>query len=197
MTLDGKKPRLVLASASPRRIELLRMLGAKPSVLPSKIDEDSDPSMPAAKLVERNALAKATDVARRLDSGLVIGADTIVVLEGKIFGKPSDLEDARRMLSALAGNTHQVYSGLAVVRVEDGTCKTAHAVTQVTFRPLSEQQITKYFEMIDPLDKAGAYAIQGIGGVIIEKIAGCYYNVVGLPLTVLDNLLSYFGARLL
>lgn len=173
------------------------MLGARFSVLPSEIDEDSDPSMPVAKLVERNALAKATDVARRLDSGLVIGADTVVVLEGKIFGKPSDLEDARRMLSALAGNTHQVYSGVAVVRVGDGACKTAHAVTEVTFRPLSEQQITEYFEMIDPLDKAGAYAIQGIGGVIIEKIAGCYYNVVGLPLTVLDNLLLYFGARLL
>ncbi len=121
----------------------------------------------------------------------------MVVCEKRVFGKPTDFEDAKDMLRQLAGKTHQVYSGVAVVQAEDGLEKTAHAITAVTFRPLSERQIKRYFEMIDPLDKAGAYAIQGAGGIIIEKIAGCYYNVVGLPLTVLDNLLAYFGMRIL
>ena len=101
------------------------------------------------------------------------------------------------MLRALAGKTHRVYSGVAVLRAKDGASKTAHAITDVTFRPLSDRQAHRYFELIDPLDKAGAYAIQGIGGVIIEKIEGCYYNVVGLPLTVLDDLLAHFDTRLL
>ena len=197
MTTNKKNAGLVLASSSPRRIELLRMLGVRFSVIPSGIEEDSDQSMPVDDLVERNALSKASEIAGRLDTGLVIGADTVVVLDGKIYGKPSDLDDARRMLSELAGRTHQVFSGVAVVRVEDGASRTAHAVTDVAFRPFSGGQITRYFDMIDPLDKAGAYAIQGIGGVIIEKLAGCYYNVVGLPLTVLDDLLSHFDMRLL
>ena len=176
---------------------MLRMLGARFSVIPSGIEEDSDQSVPVGELVERNALSKASEVAGRLDTGLVIGADTVVVLDGKIYGKPSDLDDARRMLSELAGRTHQVFSGVAVVRVEDDASRVAHAVTDVAFRPLSGAQITRYFDMINPLDKAGAYAIQGIGGVIIEKITGCYYNVVGLPLTVLDDLLSHYDMRLL
>ena len=191
------KTRLILATASPRRIDLLRMLGAEFSAIPSGIEEDEGGDIPVAELVERNALAKASHVARQLDEGLVIGADTVVVLGGRIFGKPIDLDDARRILSLLAGKTHQVYSGVAVVRADDGSSKTAHAVTDVTFRPLSDEQMTRYFDTINPLDKAGAYAIQGAGGVIIEKIAGCYYNVVGLPLTVLDGLLAHFGAQLL
>jgi septum formation protein len=173
------------------------MLGVRFSVIPSGIEEDSDQGLLVGELVERNALSKASEVAGRLEIGLVIGADTVVVLDGKVYGKPSDLDDAGRMLSELAGRTHQVFSGVAVVRVEDGASRTAHAVTEVAFRPLSSAQIMRYFDMINPLDKAGAYAIQGIGGVIIEKISGCYYNVVGLPLTVLDDLLSYFDIRLL
>jgi septum formation protein len=196
MTQDNKQ-RLVLASSSPRRIELLRMLGVKFSVIPSGIEEDSVHSISVGELVESNAVSKASEVASQLDTGLVIGADTVVVLDGKIYGKPSGLDDARHMLSELAGRTHQVFSGVAVVRVEDGASKVAHAVTDVAFRPLSDGEITRYFDMINPLDKAGAYAIQGIGGVIIEKITGCYYNVVGLPLTVLDDLLSHFDIRLL
>ncbi len=189
--------RIILASSSPRRIELLRALGLKFEVVASEIEEKQEPKTSVAGLVERNALAKARDVAKRFESGLVIGADTVVVYGGKIYGKPTDLEDARRMLRALAGQTHQVYSGVAVVRVEDGESRTAHAVTDVTFRPLSGEQLTAYLAMIDPLDKAGAYAIQGAGGIIIEKICGCYYNVVGLPLTTLDKLLGFFGVQLL
>lgn len=188
---------IILASSSPRRIELLRSLGTEFSVVPSEVEENSDPGIPIEQLVEQNALAKAEDVAKRFDAGLVIGADTIVVCEGKRFGKPADLDDAMRMLQQLAGRTHQVYSGVAVVRAEDRFTRVAHAVTAVTFRPLSRSQIARYFEMIEPLDKAGAYAIQEAGGIIIERLNGCYYNVVGLPLTVLDNLLAQFGTNLL
>lgn len=196
MAAPDKSVPIILASASPRRIELLRMLGLRFSVVPSRAEEILDDSVPVGQLVERNALAKASEVAKRFDTGLVIGADTVVVCEGSVLGKPSDLEDAGRMLRLLAGKTHEVFSGVAAVRAQDGAGKTAHAVTGVTFRPLSDSQITKYFQMIDPLDKAGAYAIQGPGGVIIEKIEGCYYNVVGLPLTTLDNLLAYFGTKI-
>jgi septum formation protein len=188
---------IILASSSPRRIELLRSLGVEFDIVASEVEEAQDPIASIAELVEQNALAKAKDVSRRFESGLVIGADTVVVCQGEIFGKPADLEDAKRMLKKLVGRTHRVYSGVAVVRAGDGACRTAHAMTEVTFRPLSDAQIARYFEMIDPLDKAGAYAIQGAGGVIIEKICGCYYNVVGLPLTVLDSLFAHFGMRLL
>lgn len=201
MSHDKNEPELILASKSPRRIELLEMLGVNFKVMPSGIEEDPGDGMPPGQLVEKNALAKAQDVADGLDSEsgprLVIGADTVVVLDGRIFGKPADMDDAGRMLSTLVGKTHEVYSGVAVVRSDGSAKRIAHAITRVTFRPLSDRQIARYLEMIDPLDKAGAYAIQGIGGVIIEKIEGCYYNVVGLPLTVLDDLLAHFDSRLL
>lgn len=188
---------IILASASPRRIDLLRQVGLDFSAVSSDIEECSDASIPTEELVERNALAKARDVARQFEKGLVLGADTVVVCEGKLYEKPSDIGDARRMLYELAGRTHKVYSGVAALRIEDESVEIAHAVTEVTFRQLSEPQITRYFEMINPLDKAGAYAIQGAGGIIIEKIKGCYYNVVGLPLAVLDDLLTRFDVRLL
>lgn len=197
MDSPDKSAPIILASSSPRRIELLHLLGVEFTVVPSDIKEEAASHVPIGELVQRIALAKAKHVAARFDRGLVIGADTVVVCERRIFGKPTDIEDARGILRQLAGKTHQVYSGVAVVQAEDGREKTAHAVTEVTFRPLTEPQIKRYFEMIDPLDKAGAYAIQGVGGIIIEKISGCYYNVVGLPLTVLDNLLACFGMRIL
>lgn len=197
MNSPDHSSRIILASSSPRRIELLRALGLKFEVVTSEIEEKQEPTTSISELVEHNALVKARDVSKKFASGLVIGADTVVVFEGKIYGKPTDLEDARRMLRTLAGRTHQVYSGVAVVRVEDGESRTAHAVTDVTFRCLSEEQIDRYLRMIDPLDKAGAYAIQGAGGIIIEKISGCYYNVVGLPLITLDKLLGSFGVQLL
>jgi len=125
MKSPDKSTPLILASASPRRIELLRMLGARFSVIPSGIEEETGEGALVADIVERNALAKASDVARRLGRGLVVGADTVVVLDGKVFGKPADLDDARRMLGLLAGKTHSVYSGVAVVRAEDDRVETA------------------------------------------------------------------------
>ena len=146
---------------------------------------------PIEGLVVGNALAKAREVARRTDDGLVIGADTVVVCEGELFGKPVDMEDAMRILRRLAGRTHQVYSGVVVVRAGDGLEMSAHARTDVTFRSLSESEIGKYLEMIDPLDKAGAYAIQGIGTFLVKRINGSYTNVVGLPVCeVLEYLIK-------
>ncbi|RJP15004.1 MAG: septum formation protein Maf [Candidatus Abyssobacteria bacterium SURF_5] len=197
MKNTGVHPPIILASASPRRLELLQLLNIIFEVVPSAVEEAEHEGESPGDLVERNALAKALDVARRRASGLIIGADTLVWLNDRAFGKPADIEDARRMLRVLAGKTHQVYSGLAVVRIEDNKRLTAHEVTDVTFRPLSEEQITRYLGMIDPLDKAGAYAIQGAGGIIVEKLCGCYYNVVGLPLNLLDTMLAPFGVRLL
>jgi septum formation protein len=188
---------IILASSSPRRIDLFRQLGIEFQAVPCGVEEMWDSDISIGELVEGNALLKARDVAARRRTGLIVGADTVVACEGEIFGKPSDMEDARRILRRLAGKTHQVYSGIAVVRADDDLSKTAHAVTDVTFRTLSESQLTRYLEMIDPLDKAGAYAIQGAGGIIIEKISGCYYNVVGLPLALLDELLAHFDVQLL
>jgi septum formation protein len=192
-----KMPRIILASASPRRIELLQSLGLSFEIAASTVEEETEVEGDPGEFVERNALAKAADAVAKFSDGLVIGADTIVWLHGHALGKPLDMNDARRMLRLLAGNTHQVYSGIAIVRIGDNSTVTAHAVTDVTFRPLSDDEIDRYLNMIDPLDKAGAYAIQGAGGIIIEKICGCYYNVVGLPLSLLDTMLARFGAHLL
>jgi septum formation protein len=192
-----KEKHVILASASPRRIELLRALGLSFEVFASAVDEPEHVEQSPGEFVERIARAKASDVAAHFSEGIVIGADTIVWLEDRVFGKPKDDEDARRMLSVLAGKTHQVYTGIAILRVEDGRQVTAHEITDVTFRPLSPEQIARYMQMINPLDKAGAYAIQGAGGIIVEKICGCYYNVVGLPLSLLDSMLAQFGVHLL
>ncbi|GAB4331656.1 MAG: Maf family protein [Candidatus Abyssubacteria bacterium] len=197
MPADKSRPLIILASSSPRRIEILRSLGLEVRVAPSDVAETHSLDIPVDELVQQNALAKAQDVASRFPGGLIIGADTVVWHNAVIYGKPADPNDARRMLRQLAGKTHRVYSGVAVVKAETGEHETNHAMTEVTFRPLSDNQIERYLSMIDPLDKAGAYAIQGAGGVIVEKICGCYYNVVGLPLTVLDHLLSRFGMQLL
>jgi septum formation protein len=194
---DRQNAPIILASSSPRRIELLRSLGLEFQVVESGIQEESAPSVSICDLVKQNAFLKAREVAKRFETGLVIGADTVVWQEGKLFGKPRNIEDARRMLRELVGKTHQVHSGVAVIRIADALEKTACAVTDVTFRPLSDEQIERYLQMIDPLDKAGAYAIQGPGGIIVERICGCYYNVVGLPLHVLDSLLTQFGMSLL
>lgn len=198
MVVSGKRRApLILASTSPRRIELLRQLGLEILVAESKVEEIREAVIPVHELVERNALAKALDVSSRFSEGVVIAADTIVACGGRLFGKPDSLRDARATLRELAGKTHQVCSGVVVMRIEDQATKLGHAITHVTFRPLTDEQITRYLDMIDPLDKAGAYAIQGAGGIIVEKISGCYYNVVGLPLSLLDNLLAHFGIQLL
>lgn len=181
---------LILASQSPRREELLRAAGLRFRVLAPE-GEDAPPlrarNFPA--LVQRLALLKAESVARRAH-GLVLGADTIVVCAGRILGKPSGPAEARQMLRLLSGKRHCVYTGVALVSGK--TRVTGYERTEVTFRQLSELEITRYVQTGEPLDKAGAYAIQGLGGALVEKISGCYTNVIGLPIPKLLQLLAEF-----
>ncbi len=177
---------MILASRSPRRIELMREAGFAPRVIPAEIDEAPRAGEPPAALVERLATSKARAVAQRAgDAGeIVLAADTIVVLDGAILGKPTDEADARRMLRALSGRTHQVMTGVCIARVGDaGAASSFVETTDVAFYPLEDAEIEKYVATGEPLDKAGAYGIQGAGGrMLVHHIAGDFYNVVGLPI---------------
>ena len=188
-------PRLVLASTSPRRRELLGLLGLPFEVVASRFDEAalSPHGLPPADYVTELATGKAAEVAARLadPDAVVLGADTTVVLDGDVLNKPFDAEDAVRMLRRLSGRTHAVYTGLCVMRGD--AAQTAHAVTEVTFDPLSDDTIRTYVATGEPLDKAGAYGVQGKALAFIPKIEGDYYTVVGLPLAVARRLLlAYF-----
>jgi septum formation protein len=191
-------PRLVLASTSPRRRELLGLLGLPFEVVPSRFDEAalSPTGLAPADYVTRLAAGKAAEVAARTDGdALIIGADTTVILDGTTLNKPTDHEDARRMLRLLSGRTHQVYTGLCLVPVKNGLAGppvTNHTVTDVTFDTLSEDTLAAYVATGEPLDKSGAYGIQGKALSFIPKINGDYFNVVGLPVFLLCQLLPQF-----
>lgn len=184
-----KRPLFVLASKSPRRKELLNKIGINAQVIPSNVDEDAYKGLEAEKMVMQLSFVKAADVARSFRKNtFVIGADTCVCLEGKIFGKPESKDDAKRMLEKLSGKTHQVYTGYCVIDCGSGKSVSRCAVTNVTFKELTESEIEAYVETGEPLDKAGAYGIQEKGAVFVEKIDGDYSNVVGLPLSPLYKL---------
>lgn len=185
--------RLILASASPRRSQLLHGIGLDFEVIPSNVSEEEVNGVGPADLVMRLAHAKAADVACGVDDGLVIGADTIVVADGRVLGKPVDSDDAFRMLRALSARAHQVYSGVSVIDAGCGESLTEYEMTTVKFRALSDESILRYVETGEPMGKAGAYAIQGIGGLLVESIAGDYNCVVGLPLGRLALMLRKFG----
>ncbi|KUK41872.1 MAG: Maf-like protein [Clostridia bacterium 62_21] len=187
--------RLYLASSSPRRRELLARLGLPFTVLPVKVDEAIDVNRPPGRLVETLAACKAR--AARVEEGLVIGADTIVVCGGRIFGKPRDAAEAISMLSSLQGTSHEVYTGVAVRRVEDEFLAVGHEVTTVKFRPATKWEIDLYVATGEPMDKAGAYAVQGLGAIFVDHIEGCFFNVVGLPLARLNTLMKECGADIL
>lgn len=188
---------IILASSSPRRQEMLRNLGLDFIIHPSGADESVDDGLKPSEVVELLAVRKAADVASEYTEGLVIGSDTIVVLDGQVLGKPLDEQDAFRMLAALQGRNHSVYSGLAVIDVSTGNRKTGHVETKVSMRPLSEQEIRAYIATQEPMDKAGAYAIQGIGSLFINGIEGDYFSVVGLPVRLLAEYLDGFGRNVL
>ena len=180
---------IILASGSPRRRELLEQAGFEFKVEVSNADENVSEESPV-EMVEELAARKAKAVVnlnnKKEDTCLVIGADTIVVLDGKILGKPSDGEDAKAMLTSLAGRTHQVYTGVALFWIKEGVIekkKTFHECTDVTMVSMTEQEIADYVASDDPMDKAGAYGIQGPAAVFISGIRGDYYNVVGLPIS--------------
>ncbi|MCM0648965.1 Maf-like protein [Clostridium swellfunianum] len=189
---------IVLASASERRQELLKRILGNFDIIVSNFDEDTikfsgDPE----EYVKALAYAKANQVAEKMKSeSLVIGSDTIVYQDGRILGKPKDYKDAYSMLKALSGSSHKVYSGIAVVNSASKKIITAAVCTEVFFSELTEEQIKTYIESGEPMDKAGAYGIQGNGGVFVEKIHGCYYNVVGLPINRLYYVLKEMGVNL-
>ncbi len=173
---------IILASASPRRQELLRQIGVKFEVIPSYISEDFEITSPPGEVVRMLAERKATAVAQIRPESLIIAADTVVYLDGNILGKPDSPEKAAEMLRQLSGRTHQVITGVAFRCVERGIRESLEVTSDVTFGVLPEDLITRYVEMGEPLDKAGAYGIQGMGAVLVESIKGSYSNIVGLPL---------------
>lgn len=186
--------RLVLASASPRRRELLARLSQPFDVIPSTVEESLPPGQPVAAAATALALAKARDVAGRVAGpAAVLGADTLVVLDGRPFGKPVSPADARGMLAALAGRAHEVVTGLAVVEAGTGRAVTAAVTSRVVMRPYGDAAVDAYLATDEPWDKAGAYAVQGEGGRLVERVEGCYTNVVGLPVATTARLLREFG----
>jgi septum formation protein len=192
--------KLILASASPRRRELLAQAGYRFEVQPSSVNEVRRPGEDAIRFATRLAREKAEEVfARRqaaagmAETVMVLGADTVVVCDGEVMGKPSDAADAERMLLLLSGRTHHVVTGVAVVW-GSAAVEIAAELTQVTMQTLSPAEVSGYVASGEPMDKAGAYAIQGYAGRWIPRISGCYFNVVGLPLALVAGLLE--GAQL-
>ena len=184
---------IILASKSPRRRALLEQMGVKDfRILTPDIDEHMDRELPPAELVRQISLEKAQAVAAQADpNAVIIAADTVVALDGVVVGKPADEEEAFRMLSLLSGNRHQVYTGLTVLRGEQVFSQWEE--TSVTFRPLTAEEIEAYIATGEPMDKAGAYGIQGYGALFIEGISGDYYNVMGLPVCRLGQILGQLG----
>jgi len=186
--------RLILASASPRRRALLEQLGLPFEVIASDVDEIIDSVEQPASLVMRLAMAKAEDIYNKTEGQrLVVAADTVVVKDGRILGKPKDEHEAFKMLKLLQGGYHHVYTGLAVMDSEKGLTINDFEVTAVKMAPIDDEKINAYISSGEPMDKAGAYAIQGKGAVFIERVEGCYYNVVGLPLSKLFAILEECG----
>lgn len=184
--------KIVLASQSPRRKELLGRMGLKFVTQASKIDESAFDGLEARELVATLSREKAQWIARQLDGEtLVIGADTVVVRDGAALGKPKDAEDAVAMLLSLSGRDHQVCTGVTVCRGDQVLTQVEE--TQVTFRDLTEAEVRQYVSTGEPMDKAGAYGIQGLGGLLVEGIRGDYSNVVGLPVCRLGQMLKDFG----
>lgn len=186
--------KLILASASERRAEILRDAGIPFTILSSPVDETPVPGETAHHMVQRLAEAKAElAAARAAGPAIVIGADTVVLLDGNILGKPRTGDDARGMLEKLSARTHSVITGVALIRIPDAERLSFIETTQVRFSKLSGEDITRYLATGEPLDKAGAYAIQGRAGRYVPCIEGCYFNVVGLPLARLHQSLTALG----
>ncbi len=187
MRMDGSAevalPEIILASRSPRRSELLRQIGVRFRIMPADIDESTRPEENPRSFVERLAREKAEAIARDHPNDLVLGSDTIVLLDGEILGKPEDSREAVSMLRRLSGAEHTVLTGYALLRLADQTSVTGVGEARVTFRELEDDEISRYVAGGSPMDKAGSYGIQeDLGAVFIEDISGDYYTIVGLPL---------------
>lgn len=183
--------KFVLASASPRRKEILNILGFDFDIIKSNADESSvDKTVAPSLYVQELALLKGADVAKSLKKKIIISADTIVYFGGRVLGKPADKEDAFRMLSELSGKEHTVYTGVCIMDSDSAKTVCETCATKVRFKELSEEKIRAYIKTGEPMDKAGAYAVQGLGATFIEKIDGDYFNVVGLPLELTSRILE-------
>lgn len=181
---------LLLASSSPRRNELLKMAGYEFTVAPSDVNEDYVRGTPPMQIVEQLATRKAKAVAKDHPIDAVLAADTLVVLKGRILGKPKDEAEAKAMLKLLAGNVHQVYTGYCIICGSKMVC--GHECTSVEFYTLREDEIDAYVATGEPLDKAGAYGIQGRGALLVKRIDGDFYNVMGLPVGKINRILKGF-----
>lgn len=189
--------RIVLASGSPRRKALLEQIGLSFDTEESGCDEFMHQELPPQRMVERVSLEKARVVALGRKDCLVIAADTVGLVDGRILGKPETEDDARTMLSALNGRTHLVITGFTIIDAETGKVVTKCVETEVRFRKLSYREIDAYVRSGEPMDKAGAYAIQGLGAALVDNIQGDFYNVVGLPICALVEALKDFGVNVL
>lgn len=185
---------IILASASPRRRELLRNMGLDFSIIVSDADEDAvDTSVPPEIYVQELALLKATATAKRVldrKNALIISADTVVVYDNKVLGKPNDDLEAKAMLKMLSGKIHQVYTGFCVLRMKDAMTVCKSVCTNVRFKHLTDEKIARYVATGESADKAGAYGIQGMGAMLVDAIQGDYFNVVGLPVSELAEILE-------
>ena len=190
--------KLILASGSPQRKKLLKDLGVQFTVRPSRAKEIQKIQTTCSALVKHNALQKAKDVAGRLKSGVIIGADTLVYGGNKeIIGKPRNLKEAKKILRALFSKPHWVYTGVAVIDTETGKRIIDYEKTKVFMLPLSDEEIDHYHRKVCPLDKAGGFDIEGGGSVFIHRIEGCYSNVIGLPIAKLAQMLREVGVFIL
>ncbi len=185
--------KIVLASTSPRRAELLKQIGVEFELASGNVQERPHPDEAPRDYITRLARAKVIAVARERETGLIIGADTVVVLDGQLLGKPKDAADAERMLRSLSGRWHAVMTGVALYDVATGQEVADFDKTLVRFARLSNREIEWYVKTGEPMDKAGAYGIQGFGGLFVDEIAGNYYNVVGLPLPLVYRLARCLG----
>lgn len=188
-------PPFILASASPRRAELLRQLKLEFEVVPSDAAEVFDDQLSPFEICQLNAHRKARAVAKKIPDAVVLGADTLVFLQSEILGKPADTAAAEQMLARLQGRTHQVVTGVSLIHLRAHREHMFAVTTDVTLLPLDTEQIRNYLTKVNPLDKAGAYAIQEYGDLIISEISGSYTNVVGLPVAELRMELETWGVR--
>lgn len=183
MIFNLKTPDFVLASASPRRKELFRLLEVNFQVIPSELDEFHDKSLSPENLVKNLSFQKAQEVSNRVAENLaVVGADTAVILGNEVIGKPKDKTEAKKILRSLSGKTHSVFTGFTILHKAKNIEFTEAVETEVKFKVLSGLEIELYVKTKEPMDKAGAYGIQGFGSILVEKVNGCYFNVMGFPL---------------
>ncbi len=197
MILHLNMKTIILASASPRRKELLEKIGLRFEVEPSNYEEDMRSELEPHELAKRVSLEKAKAVASKHKNAIVIAADTFIVFGGKILGKPQTELEAKKMLQTINGQSHSVITGFTVIETDKNKALSRAVETKVYIRRLTLEEIDAYVKSKEPLDKAGGYAIQGLGSVIVEKIEGDYFNVMGLPLSAITESLKEFGINIL